>query len=65
MASVLAFCSDNPSLSSAKIYNFSVKFVVEKKENKQKEIGLAPFLEHGLIFLLAAIRAKTIYSIDR
>ena len=65
MASVLAFYSDNPSLSSAKIYNFSVKFAVEKKENKQKEIGLAHFLEHGLFFLLAAIRAKTIYSIDR
>ena len=43
MVSVLAFYSDIPSLNSADIYSFSVKFVFEKNENKQKEAGVGPF----------------------
>ena len=36
MVSMLAFYSDNPSANPAEDYSFSVKFVLEKKENKQK-----------------------------
>ena len=33
---VLAFYSDYPSSNPAEVYNFSVKIVIEKNENKQK-----------------------------
>ena len=36
MVSVLAFYSDDLSLNPADAYSFSVKFVFEKNENKQK-----------------------------
>ena len=41
MVSVRTFCSDYPSSNPTESYNFSVKFVHEKNENKQKEAGLA------------------------
>ena len=43
VVSVLAFLSNNPSLIPAEVQNFSVKIVVEKNENKQKEAGDGPF----------------------
>ena len=42
VVSVLAFLSNNPSLIPAEVQNFSVKIVVEKNENKQKEAGDGP-----------------------
>ena len=45
MVSMLAFNSDNPSLNPAEAYSFSVKFVFEKNENRQKEAGLAHFFK--------------------
>ena len=44
VVSVFAFYSDDPSSNPADVYSFSVKFVFEKNENKQKEAGLAHFL---------------------
>ena len=35
--------SNDPSSNLADIYSFSVKFVFEKNENKQKEAGVGPF----------------------
>ena len=43
MASTLAFSSDNPSSNPADTNSFSVKFVFEKNENKQKEAKIGPF----------------------
>ena len=43
VVSVFTFCSDGPSSNPAETYNFSVKFVLEKNENKQKEVGVGPF----------------------
>ena len=45
MVSVLTFYSDDPSLNPAKAYSFSVKFLFEKKENKQKEAGVGPIFK--------------------
>ena len=45
MVSVLAFYSDDPSSNPADAYSFSVKFVYEKNENKQKEARIGPFLK--------------------
>ena len=45
MVSVLAFYSDDPSSNPAEAYSFSVKFVFEKNENKQKRPGLAHFFK--------------------
>ena len=45
MVSVLTFYSDDPSLNPAKAYSFSVKFLFEKKENKQKAAGVGLFLK--------------------
>ena len=36
VVSVFAFYSDDPSSNPADVYSFSVKFVFEKNENKQK-----------------------------
>ena len=43
VVTVLAFYSNNPSLNLTDAYIFSVKFVFEKNENKQKEAGVGPF----------------------
>ena len=43
MVSVLAFYSDDPSSNPGDSYIFSVKFVFEKNENKQKEAGVGLF----------------------
>ena len=58
MVSELTFYSDDPSSNPADAKSFSVKFVFEKNENKQKETGLGPFLtlsqraiEHSAIIL--------------
>ena len=40
MVSVLAIYSDNPSSNPVEAYIFSFKFVFEKKENKQNEVGV-------------------------
>ena len=42
MVSVIAFYSDESSLNPTDAYIFSVKFVFEKYENKQKEAGVCP-----------------------
>ena len=42
VVTVLAFYSDNPSSNAAEAYSFSVKFVFENRENKQKEAGVGP-----------------------
>ena len=51
MVSMLAFYSDDPSSNPADVYNFSVKFVFEKNENIQKEVGLAHLKSSLLIQL--------------
>ena len=38
VVNVLAFYSDNPSSNPAEVY-----MLLEKNENKQKEVGLGPF----------------------
>ena len=43
MVSVLVFYSDDESSNPADAYSFSVKFVFEKNENKQKDAGVGPF----------------------
>ena len=48
MVSVLAFFSNGPSTNPAEVYSFSVKFVFEKNENKQKEAGVGPFFNSGV-----------------
>ena len=45
VVSVLAFCSDDLSLNPAEAYSFSVKYVFEKNENKQKEARVGPFFK--------------------
>ena len=45
VVSMLAFYSNDPSSNPADAYSFSVKFVFEKNENKQKEAGVGPFLK--------------------
>ena len=45
MVSVLPFYSDDLSSNPADSYSFSVIFVFEKNENKQKRPGLAHFLK--------------------
>ena len=42
--SALSLNTDNPSLNPAEVYSFSVKFVFDKNEYKQKEVGIGPFL---------------------
>ena len=44
VVSMPAFYSDDPSSNPADLYSFSLKFVFEKKENKQKDAGVGPFL---------------------
>ena len=46
MVSVLAFYSDDPSSNPTEVYNFSLAFVFEKNENKQKEAGVGPLLKN-------------------
>ena len=41
---MLAFIYDNPSFNPAEVYYFFCVFVVEKNENKQKEVWLVQFL---------------------
>ena len=60
VVSGLAFYSDDPSLNPAEAYSFSVKFVFEKNENKQKEAGIDPFLKidsHSPLFAIKIILA--------
>ena len=45
MVSELTFYSDDPSSNPADAKSFSVKFVFEKNENKQKETGVGPFFK--------------------
>ena len=45
VVSVLAFYSDDPSSNLAEAYSFSLKFVFEKNENKQNEVGVGPFFK--------------------
>ena len=44
VVSMLAFYSIDLRLNLTEAYSFSVKFVFEKNENKQKEAGVGPFL---------------------
>ena len=43
VVSVLAFYSDDPSSNPAEVYSFSVQFVLEKNENKQREAVVGTF----------------------
>ena len=45
MVSVLAFLSKDPSSNPALAYSFSVEFVFEKNENKQKEAADGTFIK--------------------
>ena len=45
VVSVLAFYSDDPSSNPAEAYSFSVNFVFEKNQNKQKEGGVGHFFK--------------------
>ena len=42
---VLAFYFDDPSSNPAEEYNFSVKIVLENKEEIQGEAGIGPFFK--------------------
>ena len=45
VVSVLAFCYNDPNSNRAEAYSFSLKFELEKNENKQNEAaGVAPSL---------------------
>ena len=57
MASVLAFYSDDPSLNLADAYSFSVNFVFEKNENKQKDAGIGP-LKKGIELNISVLTKK-------
>ena len=58
MVSVLAFYPDDPSFNPAEAYSFSVKFVFEKNENKQKEVAVGPFFKEKLMVLRVVVKAK-------
>ena len=45
VVSVLAFQSDDLSLTPVGVYIFSVKSVLDKKENKQKEARVGPIFD--------------------
>ena len=45
---VPSFYSVDPSLNPAAVYNFSVKIIVEKKENKQKKAVFGPFFKKAV-----------------
>ena len=45
VVSVLALYSDDPSSNPADVYSYSVKFVFEKNENKQKDAGVGPLFK--------------------
>ena len=47
VVSVIAFYSDNPSSNPTEAYSFSVQFVLEKNENKQKEAGVGHLKKHN------------------
>ena len=42
VVSMLAFYSDNLSSNPAEAFSFTVQFVFEKNENKQKDVGVGP-----------------------
>ena len=50
VVSVLAFYSHDPSSNPVETCVFSVEFVFDKNENKQKEAGVGPFLKKHIIF---------------
>ena len=43
MVNMLDLYSDDPSSNPAEALSFSVKFVFERDQNKQKEAGVGPF----------------------
>ena len=47
---MLAFYSHDPSSNPVETYVFSVEFVSDKNENKQKEAGVGPFFKKHIIF---------------
>ena len=49
VVSVIALYSYNPSSNPAYAYSFSVKFVLEKTKNKQKEVGVGPFIKTSVV----------------
>ena len=49
MVGMLTFHSDDPSSNPAEAHYFSEKFVFEKKENKQKEARVGPFLKKTIL----------------
>ena len=74
MVIVLTFHSDDPSSNPAD--SFSVKFVFEKRENKQKEAGAGPFknIMHyfsvenlntllGIVFLIWALQVNLVHAL--
>ena len=52
---MLTFYSDDPSSNPTEAYSFSVKFVLEKNENKQKWAGLGTFRKQIKALISASI----------
>ena len=55
IVSVLTFYSNNPSLNPARVYNFSVKFVVEKNENKWYDAEVGAFFKNMCLMKISKI----------
>ena len=47
---MLAFYSGDPSSNPSNAYSFSVKFVFQKNENKQKEAEVGEFKNYNAYF---------------
>ena len=60
MVSVLTFYSDDPSSNPAETYSFSIKFVLEKNENKQKEAVVGPFFKENVIKRLPKVTLRNV-----
>ena len=57
VVSMLAFYSIDLRLNPTEAYSFSVKFVFEKNENKQKEAGIGQFKKQcSRLFLTIFLR---------
>ena len=58
MVNALAFYSQDPSSNPAETYSFSIKFVLEKNENKQKEAVVGPFFKEN-------VTQRVVYSVGK
>ena len=54
MVSELTLYSDNPSSYPAEAFSFTLKVMLEKRRNKQKETGTGPFKRRGRVLIFEA-----------